>query len=61
MTKKPFLNGSNHFKITIHDGWCEYNQLNEVLQSISNLGWNINFVDNGNISCTKKKTDDVSD
>ena len=55
MSKKPFLEGKNHFKIIVQDGWCEYEALNEVLQPLSNSGWDINFVDNGNISCTKEK------
>ena len=52
-----FLKGKNHFKITVQDNWCEYGPLNEILQVISEKGWDIHFVDNGNISCTKEKTE----
>lgn len=55
MNKSSFLDGKNHFKIMVQNSWCEYNALNEILEFISNKGWVIHFVDNGNISCTKER------
>lgn len=55
MDKKEFIKGKNHIKITVQDGWCEYEPLNEIIQFLSSNGWNVHFVDNGNISCTKER------
>ena len=56
MSNKEFIQGKNHIKITVQDGWCEYEPLNEVLQVLSESEWTIHFVDNGNISCTKERS-----
>ena len=58
MTKKEFISGKNHIKIVVQDGWCEYKALTGILDFLSDDGWDVHFVDNGNISCTKERIEE---